>query len=160
MVRTVDSSRIVLTASHSPSLRCEMVGRFSAGSTASTASQIVLVHVQHQPDLAQRVDGAFEQHADVFQLAALPGVLPGRRVGDQLRVRFEHRSMMRSLLARSDEPVSVTSTMASASTGGFTSVAPQLNSTLAVTPLRCEIALGGGDQFGGDDLAFQILARD
>ena len=43
-------------------------------------------------------------------------------------------SMMVSLLARSDEPVSVTSTMASASTGGFTSVAPQLNSTLAVTP--------------------------
>ena len=43
-------------------------------------------------------------------------------------------SMILSLLARSDEPVSVTSTMASASTGGFTSVAPQLNSTLAVTP--------------------------
>ena len=43
-------------------------------------------------------------------------------------------SMMRSLLARSEEPVSVTSTMASASTGGFTSVAPQLNSTFAVTP--------------------------
>ena len=44
--------------------------------------------------------------------------------------------MIVSLLARSDEPVSVTSTMASASTGGFTSVAPQLNSTFAVTPLR------------------------
>jgi hypothetical protein len=43
-------------------------------------------------------------------------------------------STMRSLLARSDDPVSVTSTIASASTGGFTSVAPQLNSTLAVTP--------------------------
>ncbi len=43
-------------------------------------------------------------------------------------------STIRSLLARSDEPVSVTSTMASASTGGFTSVAPQLNSTFAVTP--------------------------
>ena len=43
-------------------------------------------------------------------------------------------SMILSLLARSDEPVSVTSTMASANTGGFTSVAPQLNSTFAVTP--------------------------
>ena len=43
-------------------------------------------------------------------------------------------SMIFSLLARSEEPVSVTSTMASASTGGFTSVAPQLNSTFAVTP--------------------------
>ena len=45
-------------------------------------------------------------------------------------------SMMRSLLARSDEPVSVTSTMASASSGGFTSVAPQLNSTFAASR-RC-----------------------
>ena len=36
MVRTVDSSRMVLTASQSPSLRVEMVGRFSAGSTSST----------------------------------------------------------------------------------------------------------------------------
>ena len=43
-------------------------------------------------------------------------------------------SMIFRLLARSEEPVSVTSTMASASTGGFTSVAPQLNSTLALTP--------------------------
>ncbi len=50
-------------------------------------------------------------------------------------------SMIFSLLARSDEPVSVTSTMASASTGGFTSVAPQLNSTLAVTPFAARYRL-------------------
>ena len=68
-------------------------------------------------------------------------------------------STMRSLLARSDDPVSVTSTMASASSGGFTSVAPQLNSTFAVTPLRLQIALGRGHQFGRDDLALQILHR-
>src|SRR5579875_1706710 len=43
-------------------------------------------------------------------------------------------STMRRPLARNEEPVSVTSTMASASTGGFTSVAPQENSTLAFTP--------------------------
>ncbi len=45
-------------------------------------------------------------------------------------------STIRRLLARSELPVSVTSTMASASRGGFTSVAPQLNSTWAVTPCR------------------------
>ena len=45
-------------------------------------------------------------------------------------------STMRSRLARSDEPVSVTSTMASASCGTFTSVAPQENSTRAFTPWR------------------------
>ena len=42
-------------------------------------------------------------------------------------------SMTRRLFARREEPVSVTSTMASASTGGFTSVAPQENSTVAFT---------------------------
>ena len=41
---------------------------------------------------------------------------------------------IRRLLAFRLLPVSVTSTMASASVGGFTSVAPQLNSTFAVTP--------------------------
>ena len=42
-------------------------------------------------------------------------------------------SMMRRRLARSVDPVSVASTMASASTGGFTSVAPHENSTLTLT---------------------------
>src|SRR5262249_46512423 len=39
MSRTVDSSKMVFTASHSSSLRCEMVGLFSAGKTASTAAR-------------------------------------------------------------------------------------------------------------------------
>src|SRR5262245_33262648 len=43
---------------------------------------------------------------------------------------------IRRLFARRLDPVSVTSTIASASRGGLTSVAPQLNSTLALTP--CE----------------------
>ena len=43
-------------------------------------------------------------------------------------------SMMRRRLARSVDPVSVASTMASASTGGFTSVAPHENSTSTFTP--------------------------
>ena len=48
--------------------------------------------------------------------------------------------MTRRRLARSDEPVSVTSTMASASTGGLTSVAPHENSTLTCTPSRAKYA--------------------
>ena len=44
-------------------------------------------------------------------------------------------STMRRLLARSELPVSVMSTMASTKSGGLTSVAPQLNSTSAFTPL-------------------------
>ena len=42
-------------------------------------------------------------------------------------------SMMRSRLARSELPVSVISTMASASMGGLISVAPQENSTFTGT---------------------------
>src|SRR5215472_12296392 len=38
MSRTVDSSRMVFTASQSSSLKCEMVGRFNAGRTFNTAS--------------------------------------------------------------------------------------------------------------------------
>ena len=49
-------------------------------------------------------------------------------------------SMMRSRLARSDDPVSVTSTIASASIGGLTSVAPHENSTLTFTPSRAKYA--------------------
>src|ERR1043166_3634842 len=49
-------------------------------------------------------------------------------------VLWSSSATMRRLLARSEPPVSVTSTMASASRGGLTSVAPQLNSTLADTP--------------------------
>ena len=49
-------------------------------------------------------------------------------------------SMTRRRLARSDEPVSVTSTMASARTGGLTSVAPHENSTCALTPWRAKYA--------------------
>jgi len=42
-------------------------------------------------------------------------------------------STIRSLLARSEEPVSVTSTMASTNSWALISVAPQENSTSAVT---------------------------
>jgi hypothetical protein len=47
-------------------------------------------------------------------------------------------SMIRSRFARSDDPVSVTSTIASARVGGLTSVAPHENSTLTVTPRRAK----------------------
>ena len=43
-------------------------------------------------------------------------------------------SMIRSRLARSVDPVSVASTMPSASTGGLTSVAPHENSTVTSMP--------------------------
>ena len=134
MSRTVVSSKMVLTASHSSSLRCEMVGRLSAGNTASTAARLsrwtfsmspTLPRALMAPCSSMRMSSSFCRLAGSSQepLLAINWVFDSSTV-----------SMIMSLLARSDEPVSVTSTMASASTGGFTSVAPQLNSTLAVTP--------------------------
>ena len=90
MLRTVISSRMVCTATHSSSLRFEMVGFFSAGKNAQHRRQALLAHVQHQPHAAQRIDGAIQQQVNIFQFAALRGVFPGVDIGDQLRVRFKH----------------------------------------------------------------------
>ena len=64
-------------------------------------------------------------------------------------------SMMRSRLARSDEPVSVASTMASARTGGLTSVAPHENSTFTFDAEPGEIVFGHSHEFGGDRAALE-----
>src|ERR1035441_142421 len=49
-------------------------------------------------------------------------------------VELSSSSTMRSLFARNDDPVSVTSTIASTNSCAFISVAPQENSTSACTP--------------------------
>ena len=83
---------------------------------------------------------ALQQQRDVLELRALPRDRPAPSwlamscVFDSITV-----SMMRSRLARSVDPVSVASTIASASTGGLTSVAPHENSTLTVHALALEV---------------------
>ena len=67
--------------------------------------------------------------------------------------------MMRSRLARSVDPVSVASTIASASTGGLTSVAPQENSTLTLTPLPLEVGARHAHQLRRNRLAVEIRRR-
>src|SRR5262249_1716684 len=64
-----------------------------------------------------------------FHLSAYAALLATKRV-----VLCKTSARIRRLLARNELPVSVTSTMASASLGGLTSVAPQENSTCASTP--------------------------
>src|SRR5262249_10898156 len=49
--RTVVSSRIVLTASHPSSLRCEIVGFFSAGKTPNTDSRLFFSTLSISPTL-------------------------------------------------------------------------------------------------------------
>ena len=50
-----------------------------AGRTLEHGVEVVLMDVEHQADFAERVDGAIEQQLDVFEFAALPGILPGCR---------------------------------------------------------------------------------
>ena len=147
-----------MTASHSSSLSCEIVGFFKRRQHREHCRQICFLDVQHQADFAQRVDRAFEQHANVFEFAPFSTRRP-RHLVFAINWVFDSRtvSMIRSLFARSEEPVSVTSTMASASSGGFTSVAPQLNSTFAVTPFAARYRFVARHEFGRDDLAFEVL---
>ncbi len=112
-----------------------MVGFFNAGSTSSTASRCCFSTFSMRPTLPMALMAPsssilMSSSLRRFQASSQESTLAINCVFDSSTV-----STMRSLLARSEEPVSVTSTMASASTGGLTSVAPQLNSTLALTPL-------------------------
>ena len=67
----VDSSMIVFTATHSPSLRVEMVGFCKAGSTEKHAGEVLLAHVEHQADPPLGIDCAGEHQGKIFNL---PGV--------------------------------------------------------------------------------------
>ena len=148
---------MVLTASHSSSLRCEMVGRLKRGQHAEHGLEIVLVHVEHEADLAERVDGALEQHADVLELAALLGVLPGGLVGDQLGVGFEHGI----------DDFELVGAQGGAGLGDFDDGVGEhgrldfggapTEFDLGLDAVLRQVAFGGGDQLGGDDLAFEIV---
>ena len=87
----------------------------------------------------------------------------GRRrasVGDEARRALQQtRRRCAGCSPCSELPVSVTSTMASASCGGLTSVAPQLNSTWAVDAVLGQPARRQADDLGGDALALQVLDR-
>ena len=98
-----------------------------------------------------------QQHADVFELAPLLGVLPGCLVGDQLGVGFEHGV----------DDLELVGAQAGAGLGDLDDGVGQhrrldlggapTEFDLGLDAVRGQVALGGGDQFGGDDLAFQIL---
>src|SRR6185369_13834859 len=127
--RTVRSSMIVLTATHSSSLNEEIVGRCSAGSCCSTLSRSRRRTFSIRPTrpcasiAARSSDDMFSSFVR-FHPSASASPLAMSCVFDSRTV-----SRIRNRFARSVEPVSVASTMASASTGGLTSVAPHENST-------------------------------
>ena len=77
--RTVRSSRIVLSATQSPSASGEMVGRRSAGSRPRMRGEVVAPRVQHDADAALRGDRGLQQQRDVLELLALRRIDPARR---------------------------------------------------------------------------------
>ncbi len=68
-------------------------------------------------------------------------------------------SMIRKLLSAKEVPVSVMSTMASTSSGTFTSVEPQLNSTLGLNPSRLQKTGRQADRLGGNSLSLHVVHR-
>jgi hypothetical protein len=89
-----------------------------------------------------RFDGRAQQQRDVLELGPLPRVGERGVVGDELRVRLHHRVEDPQPIG-AQRRVSVASTMASASTGGLTSVAPENSTTSA--PCRAKYARHADD---------------
>src|SRR5271156_2975173 len=127
--QAVCSSMMVLTATHSPSARGATVGFLRAGSSPRTPARSGLRTLSINPT---RPCAAIAPDSITARFSILR-----RRAGSDhaallaISCVFDSStvSTIRRWLARNELPVSVTSTMASASKGGFTSVAPQENST-------------------------------
>ncbi len=109
--------------------------RVERGKHREHGFKIGALDVEHQAHLRLRVDGAAQHERDLIDLLALPRVGERGLAGDEMRLALHHRVDDLEVVGLAAKlPVSVTSTMASASMGGLTSVAPQLNSTLTLTP--------------------------
>ena len=119
----------VLTASHSSSLSVDTVGFFSAGSTASTAARSCLRTFSMRPTRSCASMAPRSMRARFSIFCRLQQSLHAVWLAIICVLDSSTVSMMRRRLALSELPVSVTSTIASASMGGLTSVAPQENST-------------------------------
>ena len=125
---------IVSTAIQPSVASFAMVGLRSAGSAWSSSASRFSGRFIFKPTLSRAANAPWSSSTSVsifaFFHASPSAPWFAMNCGDDSMIV----SKIRSLLARSDEPVSVTSTMASTRSGTFTSVAPHENSTAAVTP--------------------------
>ena len=132
--------------------------RCSAGSTASTPSRSSRRTLSMSPTRPCAAMAALQQQRDVVDLGrfhASASASCWRSVACSIRALC--RGCAGDWRAAYD-PVSVASTMASARTGGFTSVAPQENSTLARGRFAARSSCAGHlHQLGGDGRAGEIL---
>ena len=98
------------------------------------------------------------QQEEVVHLPLFPGVaMPG--VGDKPGNRLHQRLADDPQVVRAEQlPVSVTSTIASASRGGLTLSRPK-KLHLSLDPLRCQPAAGKFQQLGRDPFPLQVSRR-
>ena len=120
---------IVSTAIHSGLLSGEIVGLRKAGRAAATCASFAFGRLNLRPTMcwAARAPCSISTICSIF--ARLAGLAQAALLAMRTVVVSMSWATMRSLLALIEEPVSVMSTIASASSGTFTSVAPQENST-------------------------------
>src|SRR5687768_10169340 len=132
--RAVFSSRIVLIATHSGSLSDDTVGRCRAGRSAMSLSRSARFALSINPTRPCASIAALRSSARFSILVFFHGSPSAPALAINCVLDSMMVARIRSRLARSVDPVSVASTIASASTGGFTSVAPHENSTSTVRP--------------------------
>ncbi len=124
---------IVSTSTQSGSVRLAIVGFFSAGRSASTAFKSFFCAFIFSPTFSSASIAPLSSIARFSILSLFHGIIQLLRFAISCVVDSQIVHTSRSLFALKDEPVSVTSTIASTPIFAFTSVAPQLNSTSAFT---------------------------
>src|SRR5580658_7406924 len=134
--RTTRSSMIVSTATQPARLRLETVGLRKAGRVLRSEARSFSCRFIFNPTLLSASRAPRSRSARVSIFCRFQGSFHDAWLAIRRGVETSNVSTMRSLLARNDEPVSVISTIASTSSCALTSVAPQENSTSALTPCR------------------------
>ena len=154
--RTTVSSRIVLTATQPASLRCEIVGLRSAGSTASTASRSPVRTLSIRPTLSSAAIAPWSSIETSSILRRFSASSQLVRVGDELRGALEHRL----------DDAELVGAQGTAGLGDLDDRVGQLGELgLGGAPAELdpggdaalgEPAPGDPDQLGGDDLALEV----
>ena len=116
----------------------EIVGLSKAGTSFVTFFRFFFSTLSIRPTFPSALRTASSKRAILSILALFHSLFAASLFAIKRVVDVHSSSIIFKLFARNEEPVSVISTIASASLGGFTSVAPQLNSTLALIPFSAK----------------------
>ena len=130
---TISSPIIVSMANQFLSANSDIVGFFRAGNKEMTFCKFFFSTFIFKPTLLSALRAPFKSKATSLIFFFFQEFLKDFLFAINLVVDSKIVSMTLSLLARKEDPVSVKSTIASTSSGTFTSVAPHENYTSALT---------------------------